>query len=417
MGKAAVGTESEQLSRYKSEMESELLRILAFWEQHTPDEQNSGFVGQIDHAGQVQADAPKGAILNARILWTFSAAYQHTQDEKHLLLAKRAYSYLMNHFYDGQFGGIYWSVDAQGNPLKTRKQIYGLAFAIYGLSEFYKATQEEAALAASQELFRWIERFSFDKEFGGYFEAFSREGKLLEDLRLSPKDRNDPKTMNTHLHILEAYANLYRIWPDQQLAQQLEGLIKVFINNIVDARTSHMQLFFDREWKPTADKVSYGHDIEASWLLLEASEVLSQPELIEEVKDMVVKMAGATAEGLQPDGSLYHELDREKQHFDTHREWWVSAEAMVGFLNAYEFSGESFFLEASLNSWEFAQKYLLDKDKGEWFWGVFDNYSQMEEDKVGFWKCPYHNSRACLELIHRCGRLIESDNRRRLMQK
>lgn len=396
----------EKLKAYKAEAAAELQRILRFWESHSLDIENGGFVGQIDYSGQVQANAPKGAILNARILWAFSAAYKHTHEKKHLELAKRAYEFLLNHFLDKQYGGTYWALDAAGNPINTRKQIYALAFAIYGLSEYYTVTQDEQALQISQELFYWIERYSFDEEFGGYFEAFSEKGELLEDLRLSSKDRNDPKTMNTHLHILEAYANLYRIWPDKQLGQQLENLILVFKTHIVDADTGHMHLFFTREWGVTASLVSYGHDIEASWLLQEAAEVSGKQELIVQVKELAAKMAKATAEGLQSDGSLYHELDLRKQHCDTHREWWVSAEAMVGFLNAYQLTGAPEFLEQSLNSWQFAQRYLLDKEHGEWIWGVWDDYSPMLEDKVGFWKCPYHNSRACLEVIRRCEQLL-----------
>ncbi len=389
------------------EAASELQHILAFWELHSLDEQQGGFIGEMDNAGQVQLNAPKGAVLNARILWTFAAAYRHTKKEKHLLLARRAYNYLVAHFLDTQYGGVYWAISAAGEPLDTRKQIYALAFAIYGLSEYYQATKSQEVLEYSRQLYGWIEQYSYDQEFGGYFEAFSREGVLLEDLRLSPKDRNDPKTMNTHLHILEAYANLYRNWPDVQLAQQLESLIRLFLEKIVDAKTGHMQLFFDRKWNATADLVSYGHDIEASWLLLEAAEVLGKEELVQEVKALSIKMARATAEGLQPDGSLYHELDRSQQHYDTHREWWVSAEAMVGFLNAYQLTSDPAFLEQSLHSWTFAQMHLLDKAKGEWFWGVYDDYSRMDEVKIGFWKCPYHNSRACLEVLNRCQRLLE----------
>ncbi|AKD05615.1 N-acyl-D-glucosamine 2-epimerase [Pontibacter korlensis] len=393
---------------YQATAASELQRILEFWELFAVDEVQGGFIGQMNNEGEVQKGAPKGAVLNARILWTFSAAYRHTRSEKHLQLAERAYSYLMNYFWDKQYGGMHWSLSAEGEPLSTRKQVYALAFAIYGLSEFYRATHNEEALGASQELFHWIERYSFDEEFGGYFEAFSREGELLEDLRLSPKDRNDPKTMNTHLHVLEAYANLYRVWPDAQLAQQLEGLIRVFFEIIVDAETGHMHLFFTREWKPTADLVSYGHDIEASWLLQEAAEVLGNKELIEGARKLAVRMVCATLEGLQVDGSLYHELDRSQQHCDKHREWWVSAEAMVGFLNAYQLTAEPAFLEHSLEVWNFAEKHLLDKEKGEWFWGVWDDYSRMDEDKIGFWKCPYHNARACLEVMERCWHLLKS---------
>ena len=315
---------------------------------------------------------------------------------------------MIEHFLDTVHGGIYWSVDARGDAQDTRKQIYALAFAIYGLSEYYSIARESPALRACQELFQWIEKWSYDHDHGGYYEAFSREGQLLEDLRLSLKDRNDPKTMNTHLHILEAYTNLYKVWRDGRLALQLETLIELFLTRIIDSRTGHMQLFFDREWRPTAALVSYGHNIEASWLLQEAAEVLGRQSLLERVKAVALGMAEATAEGLQPDGSLYHELDQQQAHYDTHREWWVTAEAMVGNLNAYQLTHDSRFWERSSQAWAFAKKHLLDLQGGEWFWGVYDDYSPMQdEDKVGFWKCPYHNTRACLEVLHRCQQLLK----------
>jgi mannobiose 2-epimerase len=397
----------ERLKDYRAEVEVELHRIMEFWKEHTPDEERGGFVGQMDPDGKVNKDSSKGSILNARILWTFSAAYKHTHKNAYFMLGRRAYQYLMKYFWDEKYGGIFWSLDAEGKPQNTRKQIYALAFALYGLSEYYQVSKEDQVLQACQELFRWIEQHSFDQQRGGYFEAFSREGKLLDDLRLSPKDRNDPKTMNTHLHILEAYTNLYRIWPDPQLAAQLEGLIHVFLDRIIDSRSGHMNLFFTADWSVTAGLVSYGHDIEASWLLLEAAEVLGKEKLVEKVKDKAIKMANAATEGLQPDGSLYHEYDKEANHYDKHREWWVSAEAMVGFLNAYQLTKENAYLEKSLNSWNFAKKHLLDQEKGEWYWGVLDDYSLMKnEDKVGFWKCPYHNARACMEVMQRCKALI-----------
>ncbi len=396
----------ETLSNYKAEVEAELERILSFWISNTLDETTGGFVGQMDNAGNINQDAPKGGVLNARILWSFSAAFRHTGRQAYAAIADRAFKHLMECFWDETYGGIYWSVDAQGRPLNTRKQVYALAFAIYGLSEYYSATQEPRALLACQELYTWIEKYSYDEKRGGYMEAFDREGELLEDLRLSDKDRNDPKTMNTHLHILEAYANLYRVWPDQSLAKKLEGLIHVFLEHIIDRKTGHMMLFFSEKWVPTADLVSYGHDIEASWLLHEAAEVLGKQELLHHVASIAVEMAEATLEGLQPDGSFYHELNRDESHHDKHREWWVSAEAMVGFLNAYQLTKARKYLKHSTDAWAFAKKHLLDHQKGEWFWGVNDDYSLMAaEDKVGFWKCPYHNSRACIEVISRCNTL------------
>ncbi|MCC9137603.1 AGE family epimerase/isomerase [Pontibacter silvestris] len=398
---------NEKLSNYKAEAEAELTRILAFWEQNALDEMNGGFVGQMYNDGKINEHSPKGGVLNARILWTFSAAYRQTKKEVHRAIADRAYTFVTKHFLDKKHGGTYWSVDAAGKPYSKRKQIYAIAFTVYGLSEYYQATKEAKALQLCQELFHWIEKHSFDPELGGYYEAFSEEGQLLEDLRLSEKDRNDPKTMNTHLHILEAYANLYRIWPDQYLARQLEGILNVFLERIINANTHNMNLFFTTDWKSTANLVSYGHDIEASWLLLEAAEVLGKEELTAKVKDVAVAMAKVTTNGLQPDGSLYHELNKDENHYDKHREWWVSAEAMVGFLNAYQITQDIGYLQHSLNAWNFAKKHLLDEERGEWFWGVFDDYSLMKnEDKIGFWKCPYHNARACLEVMHRCKKLL-----------
>lgn len=399
---------THKLIAYQAAAEAELEQILDFWQHHALDEKYGGFVGQMKYNGEVVADAPKGGVLNTRILWTFSAAYRHTQNEAYLSIADRAYAYLLDYFWDDIFKGIYWEVDAQGKPLNTRKQVYALAFALYGLSEYYRATKTLKALELCRELVGWIEKYSYDPAHSGYLEAFSREGVLLEDLRLSEKDRNDPKTMNTHLHVLEAYANLYRIWPDRFLAQQLEKLLEIFLQQIVDPENGHMQLFFARDWTSTANLISYGHDIEASWLLLEAAEILGKEKLVERVKTTAVLMARATAQALQPDGSLYHEYNRESNHYDTHREWWVSAEAMVGFLNAYQLTKQESFLENSLNAWQFAQNHLLDKTNGEWIWGVYDDYSPMtSEDKIGFWKCPYHNARACLEVVWRCKKLIE----------
>ncbi|MEZ0483866.1 AGE family epimerase/isomerase [Fibrella aquatica] len=392
-------------AQYKQEMASELTSILSFWLTNSLDHERGGFIGRLTGDGQVDSNAPKGAVLNARILWTFSAAARHGRNPEYRAVADRAFGYFITHFIDQEHGGVYWSVSPEGEPLSTRKQIYALAFGIYGLSEYYQLTGEPDALSISQGLYRWIETHSFDAERGGYLEAFSREGEWLTDLRLSEKDRNDPKTMNTHLHILEGYANLYRAWPDAGLATQIRALLGTFQTHILDPETQQMRLFFSEDWQPTANLVSFGHDIEAAWLLLEAAEVLHDEALIDEFRRLAVSMAKATTAGLQPDGSLFHELDRATNHYDTHREWWVSAEAMIGFLNAWQLTGDKAFYEYSVASWQFIQKHLLDKQGGEWQWGVLDDYQPMtSEDKIGFWKCPYHNARACMEVIARLTR-------------
>ncbi len=385
---------------YKQEMEKELASILDYWMQYTPDLKEGGFYGQIDGENRVYPDAPKGAVLNGRILWTFSAAYDHTRRQEYLSVAKRAYEYLLAHFLDPEYGGVYWSVDHTGAVLNDRKQIYGLAFSIYGLSEYYLVTREQAALDQAIGLFRLIEQQSYDKPRKGYYEAFTRDWQSLEDFRLSPKDANEKKTMNTHLHVLEAYANLYRAWPDPFLRQQLTGLLENFDDHIIDSSTGHLQLFFDESWVSYSPILSYGHDIEAAWLLQESAEILGDGKWINTTRIWALTIARAAAEGQDSDGGLWYEKEDGRLVMEKHS--WPQGEAMIGFLNAYQLSGDREWLDRSLAAWEFVKKYIKDQCYGEWYWGVRHDHSPMPgQDKAGFWKCPYHNTRACIEISKR----------------
>ena len=384
----------------------ELDRILAYWSSHMPDAQYGGFHGQITEKNEVIAHAPKGAVLNARILWTFSAAYRHQPRPEHLALATRAFEYLEQHFLDQEYGGVFWSVDYLGQPLDTKKQVYALAFALYGLSEYHAASGQPRALQHAQDLFRCIEAHSFDAEHGGYLEALARDWSPLADLRLSDKDANEKKTMNTHLHVLEAYTNLYRLWPDAHLRAQMEKLLEVFQLHIINPSTWHLCLFLDEQWRPKSTAVSFGHDIQAAWLLLEAAEALGDEETIDRFRQVAVDMAAAATQGLDFTGGLCYEFDPASNHWNREKHWWVQAEAMVGFLNAYKLSGQRQFYEQFVAVWEFTRNYLLDYERGEWHWGLSEARQPMAgEDKAGFWKCPYHNSRACLEVIGRLARM------------
>ncbi|HEX8503741.1 MAG TPA: AGE family epimerase/isomerase [Hymenobacter sp.] len=388
------------------EFQQELDRILDYWATHMPDEQFGGFHGQITDGNEVVAQAPKGAVLNARILWTFSAAYRHQGQPEHLALATRAFEYIEQHFLDPVHGGVFWSVDYRGQPLDTKKQIYALAFTIYGLSEYHAACGNERAQQHAIALFQSIERHSFDAEEGGYLEALARDWAPLTDLRLSDKDANEKKTMNTHLHVLEGYTNLYRRWPDAYLRVQIEELLEVFLTYLVDSTTQHLHLFLDEEWQPKSTAVSFGHDIEAAWLLLEAAEVLGEEDSIVRFRQLAVDMAAAAAQGLDVTGSLNYEFDPARQHWNREKHWWVQAEAMVGFLNAYELTKQPRFYEQFVAVWEFTRRHLLDYAHGEWHWGIAEGGAPMAgEDKAGFWKCPYHNGRACLEVLHRLARI------------
>lgn len=380
----------------------EARRILHFWTQRMVDRERGGFYGRIDGHGRLHPDADKGVILNTRILWSFSAAARCFGDGTYRKLADRAYAYLRDHFRDSLHGGVFWMLDKDGKPVETKKQIYAQAFAIYALAEYHRLNRNEEPMVWAMEIFFLIENHSYDGKNGGYLEAFTREWGTLADVRLSEKDANEAKTMNTHLHVLEAYTNLYRVWPEERVRSRLQYLIELFLNRFLDHTTGHLRLFFDEEWQLRSDLISFGHDIEAAWLLGEAAEVLAIPELEQKVKSVAIQIAEATlAEGVDADGGLFNEAD-SKGLTDTDKHWWPQAEAMVGFLHAYQLSGDDRFYEAAASSWHFIQQYLIDEKNGEWYWSVTrDREPVLSEDKAGPWKAPYHNTRACLEMIVR----------------
>lgn len=387
----------------KAEVESELVNnILPFWSDKMIDKIYGGFYGRIKGNGFVQPDADKGAVLNFRILWTFSSAYRILKKPVYIETARRSRDYLFKYFFDEKNGGVYWLLDHEGNIKDSKKQIYALAFAVYALAEYYRVTDDSNCLEKATDLFRLIEKYSFDPSLEGYFEAFSMEWGALDDLRLSTKDANEKKTMNTHLHILEAYTNLYRIWKDDLLKQQLRRLIIVFTDIIVNRHTFNLNMFFDEDWNDKTDLVSYGHNIEASWLLYEAATVLADNEITDRVKRVCIGIAEASKKGLQPDGSMVYEYFFKSGHIDYDRHWWVQAETVVGFLNAFTLSGRKEFLDISLGAWKFISDHIVDRQNGEWYWSV-DKYMNpnIKEDKAGFWKCPYHNTRMCLEIMGR----------------
>jgi len=362
---------------------------------------NGGFYGKINNDNKIFNEAPKGSVLNSRILWTFSAAFNLTKNAGYLQTAEIAFTFLRDHFIDKEFGGVFWTVDYKGNPLDTKNQVYALAFAIYGLSEYYIASKNEEAKELAITLFNQIVEHSYDHENGGYIEALSRDWKDLADLRLSKKDANEKKSMNTHLHLLEAFSNLYRVWANEKLEERITELIFIFLNHIIDPETNHLILFFDEKWNKKSNIISYGHDIEAAWLLEEAVVIINKPSLIEQVKKQSILIANAATDGIDIDGGLWYEYDLDKDNLIKEKHWWPQAEAMVGFFNAWQITNDDSFLRRSVSSWEFIQKYLLDKKNGEWFWGIKEGNTLMDEDKAGIWKCPYHNGRACIELIKR----------------
>ena len=374
--------------------------ILPYWTERMQNPEG-GFHGRINGADKLDPEAPKGAIMNARLLWTFASAYRILGEKSYLEMAQRAKREIIDSFYDPEFGGIYWSLNPDGTPLDTKKQIYAIAFAIYGLAELNRATGDGEALEYAIKLFNSIEDHSFDTQKDGYFEAFTREWAHIEDMRLSDKDANESKTMNTHLHVLEAYTCLYRVWGDGRLKERLRGLIDIFEQHILGP-DGHLKLFFDDDWNCAYDIVSYGHDIEASWLIHEAALVLGDQQVLERILTLVPSVAKAALEGFTPERGMIYEKHGHEGPADGDRHWWVQAETVVGCLNLWDHFGDQEGLENALMCWDFIKANLIDREHGEWFWSLREDGSvNREDDKAGFWKCPYHNGRMCMEILER----------------
>jgi mannobiose 2-epimerase len=391
------------MTNLRQRIETELRgNILPFWIEHTLDEEYGGFYGALTNDLVVNNDAPRSAVLTARILWTYSAAYRLYHDARYLAMARRAYDYLVQQFWDRDYGGVYWTLDRRGCPTNDRKHVYAQAFAVYGLAEFHRATGEPQSLQLAQDLFDRIEQHSFDPIYGGNLECCSREWGALDDMRLSAKDLNSRKSMNTLLHLMEAYTNLLRVWPDAELKAKQRGLIAVFLQHIVDPQTHHFKLFFDEAWHSLSDHISPGHDIEGSWLLVEAAEVQAEDALLTRARRESILMAEAVRrDGLAADGAVLADLTPSGVANDE-KHWWSQAEGLVGFFNAYQLTGQAAFAQAADRLWNLIETRFVDRTYGDWL-KVLDRHGAPLPHvfKVGPWECPYHHSRACFEMLAR----------------
>ena len=402
----------ETIKTMRAEMQDVLENnILRFWLDQMQDTEHGGFYGQMTGRGQLVKTADKGAILSARILWSFSAAYRVLHKPEYLDAATRMKDYILEHFYDKEYGGTYWSTDYLGQAKDTKKQFYAIGFMIYGLSEYARATGDREALDYAIQLYECIEEHAFDPQWGGYIEACTREWGTIADMRLSDLDANYPKSQNTHLHIIEPYTNLLRCLKELHAAESsifnlqssIFNLINIFTDRILNPETHHLDLFFEMDWTRGAGRLeSYGHDIECSWLMHEAALVLGDKKIIEKVEPVVLAVAKVSEKGLQPDGSMIHEANLDTGYVDDDLHWWVQAENVVGWLNIYQHFGDEKALQRAVAGWEYIKRNLIDYEHGEWFWSRRkDGTLNLDDDHAGFWKCPYHNSRMCLETIER----------------
>lgn len=386
---------------FRQEVKQELFRILDYWMKHAPDNDKGGFYGLVNDKNVPDKNADKAIVINSRILWTFSAAHQLFPNSQYPVIARRAYEYIKKYFIDEKYGGVFWSVASDGSPKQTKKQLYGHSFAIYSISEYYKITNDISVLKTATDIFKDVVAHGYDPEKGGYIEAFERDWNNTDDYILSKAP--DSKSMNTHLHLLEAFTNLFRVWKDESSKFHLKHSIEVMLHHIINPATNSMTLFFTKDWERKSNIISYGHDIEASWLLWEAAEVLGDKQIISRCKEVSIEMAKDAKKGIAKDGSLNYELDADTNHLNDSKQWWPQTEAMVGFYNAYQLTHKVNYLEKSEQVWGFIKKYLIDKEYGEWCGGISADYKNRYCDKITFWKCPYHNGRACMEIWKRIG--------------
>lgn len=379
--------------------------ILPFWLAHARNPANQGFYGLVDDHLVAHPDAPRGELLTARILWAFSRAYQEYHDPQYLDMARWAYRDLTEHFVDRLHGGFFWTIGADGRPLDMEKLVYGQVFAIYALAEYHAATGDPAALRHATALFHLVDERAHDEVNGGYFDSYRRDWQRSARNMLGPA----PKTQNSTIHILEAFTQLLRVWPDPSLRVRERELIEILLDHVIDPNTHHLILYLSPDWRRLSDQISYGHDIELSWLITEAAGVLGDQQLIARTRQTALAIANVTlTQGINPLGGVVNLADPHGW-VDPKCDWWNQAEAVTGFLNAFQISGDPKFAAAALRSWHFVETCQVDHSQGEWFESVQPDGSPVPgHPKISLWKCPYHNSRSCFQVIERCRALAEA---------
>lgn len=372
-------------------------RLLPFW-MKLQDREYGGYYGYMDYELNTDKKAVKGCILNSRILWTFSNAYRMFGEKNYLAAAEHAWKFLKNCCVDRENGGVYWSVTFDGKPEDTTKHTYNQAFAIYALVSYYDASKDKEALVLAEELYGIIENRCRDK--GGYLEAFDRYFRPAENDKLSENGVMADRTMNTLLHVFEAYTEMYRVTKRADVAENLKEMLELFATKVYNPLLGRQEVFFDSEWNALIDLYSYGHDIETSWLIDRGLELLDNAELTKKIGVITRQLAENIYERAYRKHSVANECERGV--VNKKRIWWVQAEAVVGFYNAYEKTGQKKYLEAAQDIWQFIKKYLIDtRVGGEWFWYTDENGVPAKDPIVEPWKCPYHNGRMCMEIIKR----------------
>ncbi len=384
--------------------------LLPFWMTKAVDNTYGGFYGAVTYDGKPVPQADKHIVLNCRLVWTFAAAYRLFKNKEYLTMANRAYRYFNDFFRDKENGGAYQELTYDGKPKNTNKFVYGLAFSIYAASEYYRATQDQEALNYAIETMELLEKHAYDPVNKGYFEVLTKdwcyEGFLASNVN---PIQSSTKTMNTHLHLIEAYTNLLRVYRNEFMEAKVKEHLEVMLEHIVDKSTGHYLMFFADDWAPVVKDISPGHDIEGSWLMIEAAEVLGDEKLYNYTKEICVQIAHANLEYIDSDGAMLYHHESESGHIDRQKSWWVQNECVVGYINAWQMTNDEYYLDTALKCYDFTESNLIDHVNGGWFTGTKSDGKTVERyaHKASGWVCPYHNARMCYEIYERAEKMNE----------
>lgn len=387
-----------------------ITNVLPFWS-GLPVDPNGGFHGAIGNDGSIDDTAERTAVLCARVLWAFSTVAQEFNHPEYLKIADHAWQYLREVLLDEEFGGLYWSAAADGSVVSDRKHSYAQSFGIYGLVAYAQASGKPEPMFLARELYDLLERHTRDAEHGGYIEATARDWSAIEDMRLSPRDLQAPKSMNTNLHVMEAYAALVRATGDEGVRTSLADLTGLMLDKVLAKNEGAFRLFFDLQWRPLTTAVSFGHDIEGAWLLTDAAQAVGDPELIARAEREAVNLAEAVLDhGLDGEGAVCYQYEPGIGHhhgtIDTTSHWWAQCEGMVGFLEAERITGHEHFRTAAEACWQVITTHHIDRVGGDWFKVLDADRNPIDAyPKAGPWECPYHHVRALLEVRRRLSAL------------
>jgi cellobiose epimerase len=406
----------KELRHYREKFSLELHKdILPYWMKYGVEKNGHGFYGAVDMDGNPVLSANKTSVLNARILWTFSAAAMLDGNKDYASIADKAYRVVTEDFEDKEFGGYFMELTSGDKVANDIKHTYAQAFVLYALCKYYEFRPLDSVIKKIETFFNLIEEKAKDPVNPGYIESFTRDWQIYGQNRMA--DNNEPRTMNTHLHVLEAWAALYKVWKNDKVEKRLTELMELFLEKII-RKEGHFGIFFDESFNEAdASKgiCSFGHDIEGSWLLWEASEILGNSSIIDRMRPLALKMVDNIERvAVDKDGGLFLESTRYGSHVKTNKHWWQQAETLVGFMNAFELTGDQKYWDTVKLSWGFIDKYLIDHDRGEWFTKLnrlgVPFLTEPQDDpspyyrndwKIDPWKCPYHNGRSMMEMIRR----------------